>query len=365
MPTTFNVIHLGVLPDMDTTEGNTTAEQAEALVGLTIGGFGDALAGRIQTLSPEWLGFNGVYDQNHLKLTNLFQPNSFSIDGGAPQGFDGLAEYVATITYLDGTTAEITAVVFQDFNGNAYLAPELGFNDDQAALEAGPLLSITFERLTEGGDVSNGLESNRQSFDFVPCFVAGTRLATPEGWRPIETLSVGELVMTQDHGLEPIRWIGQTTCTAEGALAPIRIRAGALGQGLPVRDLLVSPQHRMLLRSRIAERMTGAREVLVPAKKLLDLPGIDVADDLQTVTYLHMMFDEHEIIFAEGALTESLLPGPQAMAALGAEAEAELRALFPDLTARGAVSARPIPQGGLQRRLVMRHLANRKPVVRG
>ena len=91
-----------------------------------------------------------------------------------------------------------------------------------------------------------------------------------------------------------------------------------------------------------------------------------MADDLQTVTYLHMMFDEHEIIFAEGALTESLLPGPQAMAALGAEAERPSCGPCSP-TSRRAVRcpARPIPQGGLQRRLVMRHLANRKPVVRG
>ena len=169
--------------------------------------------------------------------------------------------------------------------------------------------------------------------------------------------------MTQDHGFQAIRWIGSVTCPYEGALVPVRIRRGALGHGLPERDLVVSPQHRMLLRSRIAERMTGEREVLVPAKKLLALPGIELATDMERVTYLHLMFDHHEIVFAEGAPTESLLPGPQALGALGPEAEAELRALFPDLEAMGVLPARPIPEGRVQRRLVERHGMNRKSLI--
>jgi len=368
MPTTFNVIYLGVLPDIDTIEGNDTAENASALVGMTIGDFGDSLVSRIQTLSPVRVGFFGTVDDfasdgNTYYDQNDSTPETFRINGGEPQGFDASVVYDATITYLDGTTATITAVVFQDVNGNTYLAPEFTDNADQAALEAKPLLSITFNALTDGVNTYAGMNGNRQTSNFAPCFVAGTRLATPEGWRLIETLAVGDLVMTQDHGLRPIRWIGSATCRAEGALAPIRIRAGALGQGLPCRDLLVSPQHRMLLRSRIAERMTGAREVLVPAKKLLSLPGIETVHDMETVTYLHLMFDEHEIVFAEGALTESLLPGPQAIEALGPEAAAELRAIFPDLKERGLLSARPIPQGSVQRKLVSRHLANNRPVM--
>lgn len=363
MPTTFNVIFLGNFADFDTIEGNDVAENAASFVGTTVGGFGDSLINRIQTLSPGSFANRFDSDGNAYYDQNDSTPETFRINGGAQQGFDSSVVYDATITYLDGTTATITAVVFQDVNGNTYLAPEFAANADQAALEAKPLLSITFNALTGGVNTYAGMTGDRDVADFVPCFVAGSRLATPEGWRLIETLDVGDLVMTQDHGLQPIRWIGSTTCRAEGAFAPIRIRAGALGQGLPCRDLLVSPQHRMLLRSRIAERMTGAREVLVPAKKLLSLPGIEVVADMDHVTYLHLMFDEHEIVFAEGALTESLLPGPQAVAALGPEAEAELRALFPDLEARGVLSARPIPRGGVQRQLVSRHLANNRPVV--
>jgi hypothetical protein len=364
MPTTFNVIFLGNFADLDPVEGNATAENAGALTGLTVGGFGDSLASRVQELSPGFSLFslqnfeldgNSYYDQNDAT------PETFRIDGGAEQGFDASVVYDATLTYLDGSTAQISAVVFQDVDGNTYLAPEFAPNADQAALEAGPLQSITFDGVL--GDTFSGMTGDREAADFAPCFVAGTRLATQDGWRRIEELAVGDLVMTQDHGFEPVRWIGRSRCRAEGALIPIRIRAGALGHGMPSRDLSVSPQHRMLLRSRIAERMTGQREVLVPAKKLLALPGVERMTGSRTVDYLHLMFDHHEIIFAEGAPTESLLPGPQAIIALGPEAAAELRALFPDLVARGMQPARTIPRGGVQRSLVGRHLKNSKPLL--
>jgi hypothetical protein len=361
MPTTFNVIFLGVFADFDTVEGNTLAENGGALEGLSVGGFGDSLINRIQTLSPGPSSSDFDSDGNTFYDQNDPTPETFRINGGPTQGFDSSVVYNATLTYLDGTTATITAVVFQDTAGRTYLAPEFEANADQAALEAKPLLSITFGRPV-GTDFS-GMNGNRESFDFVPCFVAGTRLATPEGWRAIETLAVGDPVMTQDHGFQAIRWIGCTTRRAAGALVPVRIRKGALGHGLPDRDLLVSPQHRMLLRSRIAERMIGTREVLVPAKKLLGLPGIALATDLPEVTYLHLLFDQHEIVFAEGAPTESLLPGPQAIGALGPAAEAELRSLFPDLEAMGVLPARPIPRGSQQRRLVARHGNAGKPLL--
>lgn len=361
MPTTFNVIFLGNFADLDTVEGNSTAENAGALVGTTIGGFGDSLAGRIQTLSPGPAVRDFDSDGNTFYDQNDATPETFSIDGGPEQGFDSSVVYNATLTYLDGSTAQITAVVFQDVNGNTYLAPEFSANADQAALEAAPLLSITLDSLF--GDSFSGMTGDREAGNFAPCFVAGTRLVTPQGWRRIERIAVGDRVMTQDHGFEVVRWIGRSTCRAEGALVPVLIRRGALGHDMPCRDLRVSPQHRMLLRSRIAERMTGQREVLVPARKLLGLPGIVLDHDLRTVTYLHLMFDHHEIVFAEGAPAESLLPGPMALQALGPEAVAELRALFPDLVARGLRPARMIPRGRVQRGLVGRHLQNGRPLL--
>lgn len=205
----------------------------------------------------------------------------------------------------------------------------------------------------------------------VPCFAADTLIATPSGLKPIDSLTAGDLVCTADHGDQIIRWIGSTqldrvALAAKPKLKPIRIEAGALGRGLPRRDLLVSPQHRMLVRSPIATRMFDATEVLVPAHMLTDLPGISREDNAQSVTYYHMLFDRHEVVFAEGAPSESLFTGPQAMDSLPQAARDEILELFPDLRLPGYVarSARHIPSKGRKvRNMVQRHLKNDRTLI--
>ena len=114
-------------------------------------------------------------------------------------------------------------------------------------------------------------------------------------------------------------------------IRPIRIAKGSIGQDMLERDLFVSPQHRVLVNSRIAKRMTNEDEVLVSAKHLLRITGIDVANDMDEVMYVHFMFDRHQIVEAEGVLSESLYAGPQAIRSLLPEARAELVELFPEL----------------------------------
>jgi hypothetical protein len=114
------------------------------------------------------------------------------------------------------------------------------------------------------------------------------------------------------------------------ALRPVRIAAGALGFGLPVRDMLVSPQHRMLIEGYRAEMLFGESEVLVAARHLMDLPGIETAFS-PGVTYIHVMFDRHEIIRADGSWTESFLPAQPMLDSMDTEQAEEIRMLFPDL----------------------------------
>lgn len=362
MPTTFNVIYLGNFANIDTVEGNDTAENAAALINQTIGGPGDALSARIQELSPGTrYPFDSDGDAVYTSDWAQGIEDEFRINGGPNQGFESTAVYNATITYADGTTATITAVVFQDNTGETYLAPEFAANADQAALEAGPLQSITLNSVA--GDTFTGMTGDRQTGNFLPCYTPGALIATTKGLIAVEDLELGDKVITLDSGFQPVRWIGKATRRAEGALVPIRIKAGALGQGLPDRDLVVSPQHRMLLRSRIVERMMGCAEVLIPAKKLLGLPGIDYAHDYEDVTYIHFLCDRHEIIFAEGAPTETLLTGPQAMSALGPEGVAEIEALFPGVLETPPAPARPIPKGSVARKMLERHAKNDKPLL--
>ena len=203
-----------------------------------------------------------------------------------------------------------------------------------------------------------------------PCFAEGTLIETGRGEVPVESLSVGDSVATRDSGLQAIRWIGQRLLSARDLEAmprfrPIRIRAGALSAGVPARDLIVSPQHRVLVRSRIARRMFGTDEILVAAKHLCAIPGIEVALDLSRVRYVHFLLDGHEIVTSNGAETESLFAGPVALRSLDRAGLSELLDLFPELKTRGPapVPARAFAPGRLGRRLAWRHVRNGKALV--
>lgn len=204
----------------------------------------------------------------------------------------------------------------------------------------------------------------------VPCFVRGTMIETADGELAIESLQVGDLVQTRDNGLQPIRWIGsRKLCAAEleaaPNLRPIRIAAGALGGGLPVEDLLVSPQHRILVCSNIALKMFGTFEVLAAAKQFLLLDGFDIVEDLNEVEYFHMLFGRHEIVTSNGAETESLHTGPEALKSVGRAAAEEIFAIFPEMSDPDYVPmpARYLTSGREARRMGMRHLRNSRPLI--
>ena len=121
----------------------------------------------------------------------------------------------------------------------------------------------------------------------------------------------------------------------------------------------------MSVRSKIAERMFGMYEVLVPSIKLIELPGIFVDETIESVEYFHLLFDRHEIIYAEGAPTESLFTGPEALKSLSPEAREEILTIFPEV-AKLDYSPEPagyIPPGKLQKQLVARHAKNNKPLL--
>lgn len=340
MPEKFTVFELGKQPLWDTREGNTTAENAGSLVGQTFGGPGDALVNYARSFAPGSTGYSSgrstAYDMAQ-------DTDTFTIDGGPDQVFDATAVFDATITYVDGTTARISAVVFQDNDGNTYLAPEYSQNADQAALEAGPIRSLTIKSMI--GNRWSGLTARREDIDYVTCFTPGAMIATPKGERPVETLRVGDLATTREHGAQPIRWIGRGDHEVVPNIAPIEIKRGALGPGAPRSALLVSPQHRLLVQSDRGDR-------LIPARKLLPLPGVRVARGKRRVTYIHLLMDRHEVIFANGTPTESLFAGPMALHALGRDQVRELKQLMPDVLLRAAKPACPLADGPEGRRVV-------------
>ncbi|WP_238364460.1 Hint domain-containing protein [Mesobacterium pallidum] len=181
---------------------------------------------------------------------------------------------------------------------------------------------------------SSGLPKAR---DLVtPCFTAGTRIKTIRGEMPVESLGPGDLVLTRDRGYQPVRWCGRRHLTSSELayapdLRPVRIAAGALGNQLPLRDMRLSPQHRMMISNARTQLWFGEDEVLAAATHLTIFEGITPDPAPDGVTYYHFLFDQHELIVADGAWSESFQPGDLALGGLGVHQRQEILAIFPEL----------------------------------
>lgn len=181
---------------------------------------------------------------------------------------------------------------------------------------------------TYTAETSNGLnDTGFVLVDSVPCFVAGTMIGTPGGRARVESLVPGDLVLTRDEGAQPLRWIGTRRVAATGDFAPILIKADTFGAH---GDLLVSPLHRVLIRDSLAELLFGEREVLVAARDLVNDHSVRRIEG-DEVTYVHILFDRHQVVYSEGLETESFLPGPQVTSSFEAEIVDEICALFPEI----------------------------------
>lgn len=381
MPT-VEAFYLGTMSDLDPDEANYLTENAGNMVGLTFGTGGEVISngtdlgdaysifGSAPNETPlyESIVLLDVNDGNGDGITTANDNYSVADDltyEGSTSALDSVLSYNVTVTYTDGTTATTTMLIMQDESGRVFLSPHTEGHVDNDVLDDHPIVSIQIDSVA--GDGYSGVYNDVEQDAFITCFAAGTLIATKQGLKNIARLCVGDKVCTMDHGFQPIRWIGARRVRALGAFAPIKIAAGALGQGLPVRDLRVSPQHRILVRSKIAQRIFGCSEVLLAAKKMLKIPGVSVAEDGGYVTYWHFLFDRHEIVFSEGAATESFYTGPEALNALDDAGRAEIFALFPELAQSSGLCrpARPIAQGKQQKQLMARHQKNGRLVYQG
>lgn len=161
----------------------------------------------------------------------------------------------------------------------------------------------------------------------ILCFVAGTMIQTPNGEVEVDVLTSGDMVMTYDNGPQPVRWVGQRRVRAIGNFAPIQIKAGTFGDH---GTLLLSPQHRVLVRDSLAELLFGERKVLVAAKDLVNDNSVRRIEG-DTIDYIHILFDKHKVVFSEDLATESFLPGPQTTKAFEQDIIEEITTIFPEL----------------------------------
>jgi len=161
----------------------------------------------------------------------------------------------------------------------------------------------------------------------IICFAAGTLIRTPSGERRIEKLRPGDEIVTLDRGPQVLRWIGRDTVRASGQLAPILFSKGVVGN---YHDLRVSPWHKMIWKGAAARKHFGQSEVLATARSLVDDCRVTVEFG-GMVTYVHLMFDRHEVVIANGAPSESFHPGGDRLNTLPASTREDLFRLFPKL----------------------------------
>ncbi len=241
----------------------------------------------------------------------------FRISDTSPQGEPGADLHLdCCLTFMsgDGHTTEALVLV------------ETDAESDVAQVYLLPLAPMDAQ--TDYVLVGIDSEGALQRYAQVACvsFTAGTMITLANGaQKPVEDLAVGDRILTRDDGPQPIRWIGQQTVRAVGAFAPICIREGVLNN---TRDLLVSPDHRLFIYQRRDHLGAGRAELLVRARHLVN--GDTVARRAGGfVDYYQMLFDTHQIIYAEGIAAESMLVDTRTRAALPKELETELSDLLP------------------------------------
>ncbi|MEM8730928.1 MAG: Hint domain-containing protein [Pseudomonadota bacterium] len=268
----------------------------------------------------------------------------------------------------DGYTVEIL-----DSSGNVLVSQTILPSTNSFTTVAIP---VTFPsagdytiRFTEVGD-DDSRGALLDNVQVLICFAGETSIATLDGPVAAAKIRTGDLVMTES-GPRPVRWVGRRQVSAQDmsadpSLRPVRIARGALGQGVPSRDLMVSRQHRMLVVSPVAERMFGTAEVLVPAIRLTALPGISVEPAPRALTYVHILLDDHAVVFAEDAPAESLYVGDCVWAGLSEAAQGVVQAFCPHAP-QGRVPdpARLIPSQKHQKKLLDRMARNGRLALDG
>ncbi len=275
--------------------------------------------------------------------------------------FDGLIPY-----WIDLKMEESLALVAPDGTVVQYI----GFDGATTALN-GPAAGMTTQvvglqdkssQSMVTSDEGVSYQSTRQSTPgTVPCFAPGTLIDTPDGPCPVERLRPGDRVLTLDAGAQPLVWVGRRAQALAGLPAdrrPVLIRAGALARGRPAADLVVSPQHRVLVGETGQLAALFDRPALVAAKALTGLPGIRHMGGRSAAVWHHVACARHQILFAAGCATETLLPGPMVLAG------ARTRDL-PVLMALDPAPARPLLAVGTARAAIRaaRSCAGRAPAM--
>lgn len=293
------LIYIGSLRPMDRAESNNTNEAPDAIRGTYHQN--DMLNVSVDMSDNYQTGI--TYNDDY-----GLPSDTFTYDLGAGEvtsGLDAEARFSAKVVNAgSGGQEAIEVSVYQLQNGDTFVRLPDGHKITELSIK---------DMIGDGFD---GIYTGSSSTSSVVCFVAGTRIETPNGPRHIETLRIGDHVLTRDNGAERVIWAAKWTVIATERTAPIRIQAGALALGIPDAPLFVSPQHRIYVESPVAFHMFGTPGGLVAAHHLVGLPGVTQAQTGGPVTYVHIACPKHELISAHGIQAETLMLAPMSRAVI-------------------------------------------------
>lgn len=318
---TATFIHIGNLEDLDPFEWNYSVENPSPIFQT----FTSNDMTNAQVVQNDANGDGRLLENDFGQTADTF---TYDVGNGlTTSGLDNAARY--SVNYIDETGAQHSThvSVYQTENGDAFVRFPNG-------------LQVKSMEIT--GKVSDhyyAIRHGTSSTSRAVCFASGTYIETPDGLRKIDTLHVGDLVMTLDHGPCPIRWIHsavQPLLLSERDESPVLVKKGALGWNRPLRDLVVSPQHRILVGGYGQLEAFPLEQVLAPAKALTGLPGIRHMRGKRQIKWVHIAFDRHEMIFANGCISESLLLGQMVLAGIPKAQKRVLLDMFgPDVPLNG------------------------------
>ncbi|MEM9581206.1 MAG: Hint domain-containing protein [Pseudomonadota bacterium] len=294
MPSTSSqFIYIGNLPDIDTDESDHDSENPNAVYGH----YGNSEIENIIVTQTDDDGDGQLQTDDNNQSADTFTYDK----GNGPEtnALDSAGRYEVSYTDENGDVQSTVVSVYQTDNGDTFLKFPNGLQ----------VRDVTVERIV--GDGYTSITYGTSSSSVVVCFSADCEIDTLQGPRRIGDLAIGDRVLTLEHGCQEIRWLRTQTMPPDRPDddAPILIAAHALGPNRPARDLIVSPQHRILVggNDQMAAVFSGA--ALVPAKALTGWPGIRVMRGRKRMTWVHFACDAHEIVRVNGAYSETLLIG--------------------------------------------------------
>ncbi len=332
---------LGNFADMDTNESDYVTNTPNTILGTYVQP--DLVDIEVQDTDSN----NIIYDDDIVGANEFL---TYDAGGGSMvEAIDSTLVYNITVTLWDGSTTNMLGTVVQMQNGDVFLTDYA----NNGSLDNLSLQNISLNSLHSDG--YNGFFANSSVDNTnVVCFTKDAQVQTTRGSVPVSRLRVGDAVNTLNHGPQSILWIGSHLHLLPGKHAPIRIQAGALGDGAPNRTLRISPQHRLLVSSMVAERMFGAFEVFVAAKSLLGMPGVQQEAPNKPVSYWHLACRQHEVIQVNGTFAETLYLGAMAERALSDVEMEELNLLLGDTQSDNRTIAHPCPPMRRQKKLLQR-----------